>query len=264
MSTLRRSPRTALSAALLGAALFTSPAAAQALAECEATDPTTAEVNAREGVRLAKAGKFADAVPLFRMAVRLDACAPEHLLLLARGLARSDQTEDARSKYQAVLDTFPDSLAAQRAKKELAALPKSQPKPAEPIPGVGGTLEPTPPAGPNWRLIGLSTAGAGALITLGGVYFALDAQSADDDLQTAARQPDRAKYDTLVDQRDRSTTLSYAFYGIGGAALIAGATMAILPLLNDAPPAAESADDAPQASFMPLHNGGMVVLGGAF
>ena len=43
-----------------------------ALPALPVVDPTTAEVNAREGVRLAKAGQFEQAVPLFRIAVRLD------------------------------------------------------------------------------------------------------------------------------------------------------------------------------------------------
>lgn len=246
--------------ATLVCALTAPTAWAQAPAECEAKDPTTAEINAREGVRLAKAGKFAESVPLFRMAVRLDTCDPGHLLLLARGLARSKQTTEARRRYNEVLATFPKSAAAKRAKKELAKLPREAPKPA-PTPS-GSSLEPAPAPGPDWLTMGLMTAGAGALVTVGGVFFALDAQSADDDLQTAARQPDRARYQELVDQRDRSTTLSYVFYGLGGAAIVTGATMALLPLFDDAP--AKSGEVGPKTAFVPLDGGGMVTFGAQF
>ena len=76
----------------LAALLTAGPALAQPAATlnepCEAKDPTTAEINSREGVRLAKEGRFGEAVALFRIATRLDPCAPEHPLLLARALAR--------------------------------------------------------------------------------------------------------------------------------------------------------------------------------
>lgn len=258
-------PRASLvAAACLTASLAAGPGWAQAPAQpaCESIDPTTAEVNVREGVRLAKAGRFDQAVPLFRMAVRLDACAPDHLLLLARGLSRDNKRDEALTRYQEVITRFEGTMAAERAKTELADL---QAQPAVPPPGDGAdasgsgladgrTVAPKTP----WPLIGYGTAGVGAALIGVGVYFALDAQAADDDLQTAARQPNRARYDELVDQRDSGTTLAYVMYGIGGAAVVGGLVMAlVVPGLDSG--------DAPQTGFMPLpEGGGLVQLGGRF
>ncbi|MCA9543962.1 MAG: hypothetical protein KC613_06210 [Myxococcales bacterium] len=249
------------------AALTAGPALAHA-AVCDPVDPTTAEVNAREGVRLAKAGKFAEAVPLFRIAVRLDACAPEHQLLLARGLFRSGNRAEAQERYEAVLKGFPKSMAAKRARKELDEMNATP----EEVPGVanatGDTLAPKDP-GPPWDVIGYSAAGVGVALIGAGVYFAMDAQGADDDLQTAARQPNRAKYDDLVDQRDSSTTLAYVMYGVGGVALVGGlVTALVVPGLmkGDAGPGqAKPGDASATTGFAPLpEGGGLLTLGGTF
>lgn len=217
--------------ALLG---LTASAGAQE-AECDPKDPTTAEVNVREAVRLAKQKRFADALPLFRIAVRLDDCAPEHHLLLARGLARLEKWDESRENYERVLARFPQTPEAARAKQELGELELARLK--------ANTVKPDPdknkkqpvatgPTTTDW--IGYGLLGAGALSLVGGVVFALDAQQADDDLVLASIQPNRARYDDLVDQRDSSGTLAWTFYGLGAALIVGGAITAFL--LDDAPP----------------------------
>jgi tetratricopeptide (TPR) repeat protein len=210
------------------AALVAAPVVA---APCEAIDPTTAEVNAREGVRLAKNKQFTEAVPLFRIAVRLDACSPEYPLLLARGLARTEQPDEARSNYKLVLDTFPNTPEANAAQKELAELEVALLTPKKPEKNPEGTAPVD--TGFPFRWVGLGTMGAGALSLVMGAVFALDAQEADDALQTASRQPNRARYDELVDQRSGSSTLAWTFYGLGTALVAGGAVMAFV--LHEAP-----------------------------
>ncbi|MCB9548621.1 MAG: hypothetical protein H6706_22680 [Myxococcales bacterium] len=205
-------------------------------APCDAQDPTTAEVNAREGVRLAKKKQYAEAVPLFRIAVRLDGCSPEYPLLLARGLARTDAHDEARDQYQQVIDRFPGSPEALLAQKEVAEMEVELLEQKKKQAG-GGTETPPPPGGTPWDLIGYGTMGAGALSLVLGLVFALDAQEADDALQTASRRPDRARYDELVDQRSGSSTLAWTFYGLGGALVAGGAVMAFV--LHDRPAPAE-------------------------
>ncbi|MEZ4463709.1 MAG: hypothetical protein R3F60_11625 [bacterium] len=208
-------------------------ASAAKAAPCEAQDPTTAEVNAREGVRLAKKKQFVEAVPLFRIAVRLDGCSPEYPLLLARGLARTDAHDEARDQYQQVIDRFPGSPEALLAQKEVAEMEVEllEQKKKQ----VGG--EAPPPASDSWDLIGYGTMGAGVLSLVLGMVYALDAQDADDALQTASRQPNRARYDDLVDQRSSSSTLAWTFYGVGGALVAGGAVMAFV--LHERPAPAE-------------------------
>ncbi|MBU0551276.1 hypothetical protein KKB55_08280 [Myxococcota bacterium] len=203
--------------------------------ECESRDPTTAEVNSREGVRLAKEGQFRAAIALFRIAVNLDQCAPDHRLLLARGLSRLEDFGEAEVIYKEVMGLFPGSPEAERARRELDELKHRPPKKD---PNEGAASQPTkleaPPPGPPWREIGLGTAGLGVILFAAGAYFALDAQAADDDLQAAARGTDRARYDSLVDDRSGSTTLSYVSYGLGVALIGGGVAMATL--LHQAPP----------------------------
>ena len=200
--------------------------------ECEPKDPTTAEVNVREGVRLAKQKRFADALPLFRIAVRLDDCAPNHHLLLARGLARLEKWDESRENYETVLRRFPQSPEAARAKRELgdlevARLDASTPK-------VTDKAAPAPRTTSTTDWVGYSLMGGGALSLVLGAVYAIDAQGADDDLQIAAIRPDRARYDALVDQRDSSSTLAWTLYGLGSALLVGGAIVAFV--LDDAPP----------------------------
>jgi tetratricopeptide (TPR) repeat protein len=225
---------------------------------CEARDSTTAEINGREGVRLAKAGQFEEAVALFRIAVRLDACAPEHKLLLARGLARLEKFDDARNYYQQVIDGHPGTPSAARGVEELANMEVDARKAALPPmpPPIVTPAPPPPPPGPPWRTIGYATAGVGVVGLALGVVYGLDAQDADDQLQTAAQVDDRARYDTLVDQRDASGTLSWTFYGLGAALVAGGAVMAfVLPADG---PTAQGETQAP-VSLGPDANGGWQV-----
>jgi tetratricopeptide (TPR) repeat protein len=203
--------------------------------DCEPQDPTTAEVNVREAVRLAKQKRFADALPLFRVAVRLDGCAPEHHLLLARGLARMEKWDESRENYETVLARFPQSPEAARAKQELSELELARLKANTPKGGAGKTVADTTSKGPSttdW--IGYGLLGAGALSLVGGVVFALDAQQADDDLALASIRPNRAAYDELVDQRESSSTLAWTFYGLGAALIVGGVVTAFV--LDDPAP----------------------------
>ncbi len=206
--------------------------------DCVSPDPTTAEVNAREGVRLAKQGRFNEAAALLGIAVRLDPCAPDHHLLLARAQARMGDGAAARKGYSLVLERFPGTPSAELAKAELADLQQPEPeatKAAEPPreatpPVVRQQTETTPPPGdaPPWRVLGLSTAGAGAVMLGVGVFFAMDASDADEGLESGPTT--RARYDELVDQREGSSTLAYTFYALGGVCVVAGAVMAfVLP-----------------------------------
>jgi tetratricopeptide (TPR) repeat protein len=228
---------------------------AQEAPPCEAKDPTTAEVNSREGVRLAKEGRYGEAAALFRIAVRLDDCAPDHQLLLARSLSRSGNRDAAMHGYASVIERFPGTPVAARAQKELdelEAMPEVKPAPPETV------TKPVPPPEkrPPWDLIGYGTAGVGVALIGAGVFFAFDAQDADDAL--AARPESRTRYDELVDQRDSSTTLAYAFYGLGVAAIGAGALMAFV--LHE--PAPAPADGS--LAFVPTRGGAALLLGGSF
>lgn len=213
------------------------PAAAQDADECEPKDPTTAEVNVREAVRLAKQKRFKEALPLFRIAVRLDECAPEHHLLLARGLARVELWDESRDNYERVIKRFPQTPEAAHAKKELgdlelARLEANRPKKPEGETG-GKTTTASQTTTMDW--IGYGLLGAGALSLVTGAIFALDAQSADDDLQVASTRPDRARYDDLVDQRESSSNLAWTMYGLGAALAVGGAVVAFV--IDDTPPA---------------------------
>ncbi|MGK0358744.1 MAG: tetratricopeptide (TPR) repeat protein [Bradymonadia bacterium] len=239
--------RTLASAAVLCATLTAqaqdAPVDAKVLplddAECEPKDPTTAEVNVREAVRLAKQKRFADALPLFRMAVRLDGCAPEHYLLLARGLARLDKWDESRENYEQVVRRFPQSPEAALAKRELSELEVARLEAGTPQADVAGTKAVAPAATSTTDWVGYGLMGAGAVSLVLGAVYALDAQSADDDLQVAAIQPDRARYDALVDQRDSGGSLAWTFYGLGSALIVGGAIVAFV--LDDAPPTKKSA-----------------------
>lgn len=207
--------------------------------DCEAPDPTTAEVNSREGIRLAKAGQFEAAVALFKLARQLDPCSAEYPFLLARALVRLGRIDEARDRYRYVVNRFPSSREATKSALELAELDKREKQKKPPVIDKPPDANKKPPvaviptrltkqAAPPWQTIGYATAGAGVLFLAGGIYYALDAKAADDDLSNDPGSEER--YDELVDQRSGSTTLAYVMYGAAGVMLAAGAVMAfVLP-----------------------------------
>ncbi len=110
-----------LALAVAGAPL--SPALAQAPAEaCVARDPVTAEINAREGIRLAKDGNFEAAEALFMTATALDPCVAKYPYLLGRAHDRQDDLQAAATAYQSVIDRFPTSVEYTKAQGALIKL----------------------------------------------------------------------------------------------------------------------------------------------
>ncbi len=89
---------------------------------CVARDPVTAEINAREGIRLAKAEQFAAAEALFATAARLDPCMPKYPYLLGRAHDRQDDFEEAEAAYTAVMQRFPTSVEFTKAEGALLKL----------------------------------------------------------------------------------------------------------------------------------------------
>lgn len=208
---------------------------------CESVDPTTAEVNSRQGVEMARQGDYEGALALFRVASKLDACEAEYPMLQARALTRLKRRDEAVAMYTQVIERFPGTPAAARAAEQKKTLLAQAPEPDKKDP------EPQPPKPVDWTTVGYIGAGAGALMVVGGVLFALDAQSADDEIPGAISAGDRARYDELVDQRDSSSSLSYLLYGLGGAA-VAGGLAAVL--LSDDDPA------RPAVTVVPDPHGG--------
>lgn len=258
---------------------------------CTPPDPITAEVNAGEGVRLAKDERFDEAAALFRIAGRLDPCTPRYPFLLGRALERQGQLDAAEAAYQTVIDRFPTSVEFTRAQGAIAELRVARAKadeearlalarqaagaeaarraavqPAVPAAvvavqpatsGAGGTVGGgrevrSGGSALSWTAIGAGTMGVGALAATVGLVGALAAQSTDDELTLAAKRPDRARYDALVIDRDDYTMMSYVGYGVGGALLVGGLVMLLVP------------DDDMTATVLPAAGGAVLGLGGLF
>ncbi|MFN3200868.1 MAG: tetratricopeptide repeat protein [Bradymonadia bacterium] len=232
--------RRAAVASLCGAALLAPHGALAQAGQCTPTDAVTAEVNSRQGVEMARQGDYEGALALFRVAAKLDACEPEYPLLQARALGRTGRREEAVGLYNQVVSAFPGTPAAERAIRERDALKAQAP--------VGDPSGKPTTEGIDWPLVGYVGAGFGALMVAGGVIFALDAQSADDDIPSAIARGDRGRYDELVSQRDSSSTLSYVFYGLGGALIIGGVSAVLF--------APEARESTPQITVVPDPRGG--------
>lgn len=106
---------------------------------------------------------------------------------------------------------------------------------AAPAPVV--SAKPPPPKvvnrGPGFSLAtaGYITAGVGVLAIGGGVVMGLSADSAAADardLKAAGQQNTRSAFESTIDDADRAAFLANLGYGIGGAALVAGAAMIVL------------------------------------
>jgi tetratricopeptide (TPR) repeat protein len=103
--------------------------------------------------------------------------------------------------------------------------PTSTPPPPSTMPN---SYAPPPPAAPpsdsgrKFRIAGLATAGGGAVLMLLGIYEYTRASSASDDIEAAARA--NQAFDPAVEDRGKSAeTLQWVFYGLGTAAIAAGA-----------------------------------------
>ncbi len=243
-----------LSSAAFLLALASAPSTAFSQ-ECEARDPTTAEVNSREAVRLAKNGEYKSAAALFRMAIQLDECDPSYRLLYARTLKRSEQFDEAITIYDEVITKFPGTAEAERAQVERneavsaaqAAKQKQLAKEAEALTGEGSDLAQKSSGFKHWQPVGWATAGVGVLGIALGAIFALNSQSYQDDLDDQTYDGDKSKYDALVDDRDFSSTMAWISYGVGGTALLGGLFMAlVMPKLSD---------KSSSVSFVPTPNG---------
>lgn len=98
--------------------------------------------------------------------------------------------------------------------------------------------EPVEPAeSSNWMLIaGASTAGAGALLLVGGLIVDTGVTgSTIDDYEAAAAEGDQGEYDSLRGDIDTLQTTSIALYATGGILVAGGATLLILHFLQDEP-----------------------------
>lgn len=113
-------------------------------------------------------------------------------------------------------------------------------------------------AGVSWVAVGAVTLGVGVLATGLGVGGALAAQNADEEVAKAALSGDRARYDALVIDRDDYTLMSYVGYGIGGALIVGGLVLMLIP--DDD----EAADEAVGAAVVPTADGAMMGLWGRF
>jgi tetratricopeptide (TPR) repeat protein len=99
-----------------------------------------------------------------------------------------------------------------------------------PPPSLGAPNPYAPPAPPpaatdsgrKFRIAGLATAGGGAAMMLLGIWQYTRASSASDDIEAAARA--NQAFDPAVEDRGKSAeTLQWVFYGLGTAAIAAGA-----------------------------------------
>jgi tetratricopeptide (TPR) repeat protein len=91
-------------------------------------------------------------------------------------------------------------------------------------------LERPPPRKSPLRLAGLITAGAGLLLTGGGVYFLLSARQTWGDIQDAADQqrPWTEHEDDLWDQAESDELKAQVLLGAGAVSVAAGATLYLL------------------------------------
>jgi len=249
--------------------LLALPAGAQvpAASTCTARDPVTAEINAREGIRLAKAAQFGDAEALFKTAARLDECMSKYPWLLGRALERQEKLDEAEQAYQTVIQRFPTSIEFTKAQGALAKLraARSQARAREKealareraaeavarrkaeedarrkaeqqaralaeartTPDSSNQATGRTATSTPWSTLGWLSTGVGVLAVGAGVGFAIAALDADEKLDVAATRPDRARYDELVGDRDTYSTMSWAGYGVGAGLLVGGVAMILI------------------------------------
>ncbi len=77
------------------------------------------------------------------------------------------------------------------------------------------------------RQIGWIITGAGGAFLLGAIIHDAVSQSTIDDYEEAAVNGNRPDYDSLADDIDSATTISWVLYGLGTAGIITGVIVAV-------------------------------------
>ncbi|MCK9461090.1 MAG: tetratricopeptide repeat protein [Proteobacteria bacterium] len=100
-------------------------AALRAIEKMEAADATAL---ASAGLLLAKAGRDADAIDLYRAAIGKDQKFPRAHVLLANALARAKRFDEAAAEFEKYLELAPDAEDADAARKGIEACTKQAEK----------------------------------------------------------------------------------------------------------------------------------------
>lgn len=176
-------------------------------------------------------------------------------------VARAEAAEKAAAEKAAAERAAAEKKAADEAaaarRRAVRPPPVTTPGPG-PGPSIIDDAKPSSDAGVSWVAVGAVTLGVGVLATGLGVGGALAAQNADEEVAKAARSGDRARYDALVIDRDDYTLMSYVGYGIGGALIVGGLVLMLIPEDDGA------ADEAVGAAVVPTADGAVMGLWGRF
>ncbi len=87
-----------------------------------AVGPSLAEDAYNEGTRLYQASSYAEAIPYFEQAMKMDSSNPQTYLMLGNAYRRNNDTENAIRVYEQLIDRLPDSEEAFRAAESLGEL----------------------------------------------------------------------------------------------------------------------------------------------
>jgi len=224
---------------------------ARAIAQPAPADATV-EARARalydEGDRLYNLAEYEQAIERFKEAYKL---LPEPLFLynIAQAYRQKGDCASARTFYRNYLRAAPEAenraKVEQRiaemescappappeppTKKEPAPVPVAPaPAPVAPAPGVHARADAAPRRGEVPRIAGLATAGVGVVLLGAAGWFARDASSQAEKLETLCRMPcDASDPDVLAADRDgvRADRLAIASSIAGGVALVGGAAL---------------------------------------
>jgi len=248
--------------ALLVATVLVATAPGLARADDRAQVPAKARALAERGRAYHEAGNYSQAIVAFTRAYVI-APSPALLFNLAQAYRLQGDCDDAALMYQRYLATGPSAEGRDLAETHLASMERCVHKmalhiPVDDVPAIpvvqttGSAAVARDAAMPSARKaqiekdIGIGLSIGGGLALTGALYYAIEANSASNDVSAAETKGGKDKNVGALDDRGQSAETKARVLAIGGAlGLASGIVMYVIGRHDEAPPVA----------IAPVHSG---------
>jgi tetratricopeptide (TPR) repeat protein len=225
--------------------------------------PPLARQFSDRGRALHDLGDYDQAIVAYKQAYMI-APSPGLLFNMAQAYRLAGDCPQAASFYRRFLSTGPEPEARRVTEQHLAVVESCVRRGGSGGPALALRAHDDPAVdepGAGKRHLGMAIAGGGGLLLVAGVYFALDARSASDQVANAYAHGASWKMIADLDQRgQRSSEIAAGLAITGGAAVATGVVLYILGRRDDA-----TAERIPAVTVAPgAHGGGRVELAWRF
>jgi tetratricopeptide (TPR) repeat protein len=223
-------------AAIVVLCLIAASANAQPASEPKLSAPDTSKVEAlfEQGTKHYDVGEYDQAIATFKQAYALMPD-PSFLFNIGQAYRQQKNCREARAAYKSYLRNAPDEDRPKTEQfiAEMDACVKLEEERARRLAPPPPPPPPEPPRNRKQRIAGLITAGAGAALIGGGVFFTARSLSASDEVERTCRDVCNGSDVAALDQQGRDDARNATIlYAVGGAAVATGAALIIYAVVH--------------------------------